>query len=203
LSSESSRRIHKSSLPSSPLRWHCGDPPARRVYGFEFPSPRGASTSRSPSAMALSRITQNQTRYSQGRPQIPSYWQTPSPRGPETVQVRTKTRVCREAYRGTPNPRPFPLILKAETTSQVTLNAWLPAGSSTLPLQASHYVGVGVAVLNDEGNLLVVQERNGPLKGRNFWKVPTGMVKPSTIRPRKCTIQTAFELQEHPLSAKF
>jgi len=30
-------------------------------------------------------------------------------------------------------------------------------------------VGVGALVLNEQGHMLVVQERNGPLKGRSIW----------------------------------
>ena len=30
-------------------------------------------------------------------------------------------------------------------------------------------VGVGALVINEQGQMLVVQERNGPLKGRSIW----------------------------------
>lgn len=37
-------------------------------------------------------------------------------------------------------------------------------------------VGVGGFVLNERREVLVVQERNGPLKGKGVWKMPTGLV---------------------------
>ena len=36
-------------------------------------------------------------------------------------------------------------------------------------------VGVGGFVLNDKGEVLVVQERHGPLRGSGVWKMPTGL----------------------------
>jgi ADP-ribose pyrophosphatase YjhB (NUDIX family) len=37
---------------------------------------------------------------------------------------------------------------------------------------------VGVAVVDDQDRILVVQERSGPAaaRGKDFWKVPTGLV---------------------------
>lgn len=43
---------------------------------------------------------------------------------------------------------------------------------------AAAQVGVGAVVVNESGELLMVQERNGPLKGRGVWKMPTGEVLP-------------------------
>ena len=59
----------------------------------------------------------------------------------------------------------------------VMLTRWLPDTPSTLPSSASHQVGVG-AFIFDEGSRLVlsVQERNGPLKNKQVWKMPTGLV---------------------------
>ena len=31
-------------------------------------------------------------------------------------------------------------------------------------------------VVNDEGKVLLVQEAVGPLRGRNIWKIPTGLL---------------------------
>lgn len=54
---------------------------------------------------------------------------------------------------------------------------WLPATENTLPANASHQVGVGAFVLHSDGKrVLVVQEKNGPLKGKGVWKMPTGLV---------------------------
>jgi len=64
------------------------------------------------------------------------------------------------------------------TPRHITLSAWLPENQpNTLPGPACHYAGVGVAVVDAEDRILVVQELNGPLKGRGYWKVPTGMVE--------------------------
>lgn len=57
----------------------------------------------------------------------------------------------------------------------VLMTRWLPSGPNTLPAGASHQVGVGAIVVNSKGELLVVQERNGPLKGTGVWKMPTGL----------------------------
>ncbi|KAK1567622.1 hypothetical protein Q3G72_014375 [Acer saccharum] len=53
---------------------------------------------------------------------------------------------------------------------------WIPETSDTLPANASHRVGIGAFVMNDKGEVLVVQERNGSFKGTNVWKLPTGTV---------------------------
>ncbi|KAK4846649.1 hypothetical protein QYF36_020278 [Acer negundo] len=53
---------------------------------------------------------------------------------------------------------------------------WIPETSDTLPVNASHRVGIGAFVMNDKGEVLVVQERNGRFKGTNLWKLPTGTV---------------------------
>ena len=51
----------------------------------------------------------------------------------------------------------------------VMMTLWLPEGSSTLPLFASHYVGVGAVVINAKNEILVVKEANGPIT--SIWKV--------------------------------
>lgn len=38
---------------------------------------------------------------------------------------------------------------------------WLPPTENQLPGNASHQVGVGALVLNDDGDVLVVREKNG------------------------------------------
>lgn len=60
----------------------------------------------------------------------------------------------------------------------VMMTKWLPAGESRLPPNASHQVGVGsVVIWNDK--LLLVQEKNGPLRGKDVWKLPTGLSDPA------------------------
>jgi len=64
-------------------------------------------------------------------------------------------------------------------TSQdyVMMTKWLPTDApNTLPPNASHQVGVGAIVVNDQQQVLVVQEANGPLRGQGVWKMPTGLV---------------------------
>lgn len=63
----------------------------------------------------------------------------------------------------------------AEET-HVMLSAWLPRDEpNALPPNASHQVGVGGLVTNDRGEILVVQEKQGPLRGKGVWKLPTGL----------------------------
>lgn len=57
---------------------------------------------------------------------------------------------------------------------------WLGEGESRLPRNASHQVGVGSVVIDEStGRLLLVQEKNGPLKGAGVWKLPTGLSDPA------------------------
>ncbi|KAL0034735.1 hypothetical protein WJX77_004757 [Trebouxia sp. C0004] len=58
----------------------------------------------------------------------------------------------------------------------VMLTRWLPTTEDTLPPNASHQVGIGAFVVNSRREVLVVQERLGPLKGSGVWKMPTGLV---------------------------
>nr|XP_043638894.1 nudix hydrolase 2-like [Erigeron canadensis] len=54
---------------------------------------------------------------------------------------------------------------------------WIPESTNTLPANASHRVGIGAIVLNDKREMLVVQEKNGILRGKGIWKIPTGIVE--------------------------
>lgn len=60
----------------------------------------------------------------------------------------------------------------------IVLVQWLPSTPSTIPQPSSHYVGVGVAVVDERNRILVVQEKFGPAsrRGKDFWKMPTGLV---------------------------
>ncbi|KAF9685647.1 hypothetical protein SADUNF_Sadunf03G0076200 [Salix dunnii] len=51
---------------------------------------------------------------------------------------------------------------------------WIPETPDTLPANASHTVGIGAFVINDIGEVLVVQEKNGAFQGKGVWKFPTG-----------------------------
>ncbi|KAK1439761.1 hypothetical protein QVD17_05581 [Tagetes erecta] len=59
----------------------------------------------------------------------------------------------------------------------VMLVYWIPKTNHTLPPNASHRVGVASFVVNNKGELLVVQEKSGAFKGTNVWKLPTGTVE--------------------------
>ncbi|XP_047334935.1 nudix hydrolase 2-like isoform X2 [Impatiens glandulifera] len=58
----------------------------------------------------------------------------------------------------------------------IMLVHWIPKTADTIPANASHRIGIGAIILNDIGELLVVQEKNGRLKGTGIWKIPTGVV---------------------------
>ncbi|KAM0877136.1 hypothetical protein ACQ4PT_035701 [Festuca glaucescens] len=55
---------------------------------------------------------------------------------------------------------------------------WLPNTTHTLPVNATHRVGVGAFVMNDKREVLAVQEKSGVLRGLGVWKFPTGVVEP-------------------------
>lgn len=59
----------------------------------------------------------------------------------------------------------------------VLLSNWLPVGeSSSLPIGPSYYAGVGVVCISkDRKKILAVQEKNGWLKGKGYWKIVTGL----------------------------
>ncbi|GLJ16405.1 hypothetical protein SUGI_0278330 [Cryptomeria japonica] len=58
----------------------------------------------------------------------------------------------------------------------VMLVYWIPKSPCTLPANASHQVGVCAFVMNDNGEVLVVQEKNGAYRGSGIWKMPTGLL---------------------------
>ncbi|KAI9176494.1 hypothetical protein LWI28_003539 [Acer negundo] len=76
---------------------------------------------------------------------------------------------------------------------------WIPETSDTLPANASHHVGIGAFVMNDKGEVLVVQERNGSFKGTNVWKLPTRTVDEGedicTAAIRKVKEETGVSVQ--------
>ncbi|KAL6873456.1 hypothetical protein ACP4OV_013538 [Aristida adscensionis] len=55
---------------------------------------------------------------------------------------------------------------------------WLPNTTHTLPVNATHRVGVGAFVMNEKREVLAVQEKSGVLRGQGVWKVPTGVLEP-------------------------
>jgi hypothetical protein len=48
----------------------------------------------------------------------------------------------------------------------IVMVKWLPNTPSTIPQPSSHYVGVGVAVVDEQNRILVVQEKFGPASRR-------------------------------------
>ncbi|XP_010069724.2 nudix hydrolase 7 [Eucalyptus grandis] len=61
-------------------------------------------------------------------------------------------------------------------SNYLMLVCWLPETLDTIPVNASHRVGVGAFVLNDKREVLVVQEHSGRFQGTGVWKLPTGVV---------------------------
>ncbi|CAL5039516.1 unnamed protein product [Urochloa decumbens] len=55
---------------------------------------------------------------------------------------------------------------------------WLPNTTHTLPVNATHRVGVGAFIMNDKREVLAVQEKSGVLRGLGVWKFPTGVIEP-------------------------
>nr|KYP67135.1 Nudix hydrolase 8 [Cajanus cajan] len=58
----------------------------------------------------------------------------------------------------------------------VMLTYWIPEGPCMLPANASHQVGVGGFVINDNNEVLVVQEKCCVPANYGLWKIPTGFV---------------------------
>ncbi|XP_047307854.1 nudix hydrolase 2 [Impatiens glandulifera] len=52
---------------------------------------------------------------------------------------------------------------------------WIPETACTLPINATHRVGIGAFVMNKNGEVLVVQEKSGTFRGTGVWKFPTGV----------------------------
>ncbi|GFY97688.1 nudix hydrolase homolog 2 [Actinidia rufa] len=60
--------------------------------------------------------------------------------------------------------------------SYLMLVKWISETPDSVPANASHRVGIGAFVMNDMGEVLVVQEKKGKFKGTGVWKLPTGVV---------------------------
>lgn len=61
----------------------------------------------------------------------------------------------------------------------LVLTQWLPENSeSRLPHGPTHQVGIGALVINEDGKMLVVQEKTGPASEFKLWKMPTGLLDP-------------------------
>ena len=86
------------------------------------------------------------------------------------------------------------------TEQEVLLNYWLPEEESSLPGPPSYYLGVGVICINKEGKILAVQEKNGWLKGRGWWKMVTGLADPMEPIPQAALRELK---EETGISGKF
>ncbi|KAI8548120.1 hypothetical protein RHMOL_Rhmol07G0247500 [Rhododendron molle] len=88
---------------------------------------------------------------------------------------------CRD---GKPRQFIFPSVLICQQgfryhyaePSYLMLAKWIAETFDTLPANASHRVGIGAFVMNDMGEVLVVQENSGTFTGTGVWKAPTGVV---------------------------
>lgn len=58
----------------------------------------------------------------------------------------------------------------------VMLTYWIPEGPCMLPANASHQVGIGGFVINDNNEVLVVQEKHCSPATLGLWKIPTGFI---------------------------
>lgn len=54
---------------------------------------------------------------------------------------------------------------------------WIHESPSTIPANATHRVGIGSFVMNENQEVLVVQENSGQFQGTGVWKFPTGVVE--------------------------
>ena len=54
----------------------------------------------------------------------------------------------------------------------IILSKWLKSSKSNLPNYATHYLGVGGIIINQDGKILLVKEKNN-ISG--LWKIPTGL----------------------------
>merc|ERR1711862_677366 len=58
--------------------------------------------------------------------------------------------------------------------SHVMLTKWLPKDiPNTLPMNASHTVGVGCIVTDADNRVLLLKEKSGPAAKLGIWKLPT------------------------------
>lgn len=83
--------------------------------------------------------------------------------------------------------------------SYLMLVYWIPTSPHTLPVNASHRVGVGAFVVNDKKEVLVVQEKTGIMRGSGIWKLPTGVVDQgediSAGAPREVKEETGIDTE--------
>ncbi|KAJ8479633.1 hypothetical protein OPV22_023360 [Ensete ventricosum] len=61
----------------------------------------------------------------------------------------------------------------------VMLTYWIPEEPCMLPSTATHQIGVGGFVINDNREVLVVKEKRCPLRCSGIWKLPTGFINKS------------------------
>ncbi|THU52946.1 hypothetical protein C4D60_Mb10t09250 [Musa balbisiana] len=61
----------------------------------------------------------------------------------------------------------------------VMLTYWIPEEPCMLPSTATHQIGVGGFVINDNREVLVVKEKKCPLRCSGIWKLPTGFINKS------------------------
>ncbi|PIA28692.1 hypothetical protein AQUCO_06700014v1 [Aquilegia coerulea] len=58
----------------------------------------------------------------------------------------------------------------------IMMTYWIPQEPSMLPANATHQVGVGGFVINDNNEVLVVQEKHCTPACAGLWKLPTGFI---------------------------
>lgn len=81
-------------------------------------------------------------------------------------------------------------------TNKTRINRWTVLQTKNAHLQ----VGVGAFVVNEHQEMLVVQEKNGPLKGQAVWKMPTGLVQQGTNQGKRSLLHESCGDLHPPLS---
>jgi 8-oxo-dGTP pyrophosphatase MutT (NUDIX family) len=62
-----------------------------------------------------------------------------------------------------------------ENLNELIMYKWLLSTPCNLPNYATHYLGVGALIVNDEGKILLVKEKNTLKQLKDLWKIPTGL----------------------------
>lgn len=70
----------------------------------------------------------------------------------------------------------FGFVFHHAERDHIMLTKWLPTNEpDSLPPNASHTVGVGAVVTDQDGRVLLVREKSGPAARDGIWKIPTGL----------------------------
>ncbi len=62
-----------------------------------------------------------------------------------------------------------------DSDNELIMQKWLLSTPNNLPKYATHYLGVGALIINSNGNILLVKEKNTLKQLQDMWKIPTGL----------------------------